>query len=169
MFKSIVVTVAILTLSACGGGAGLRDLRSDSAGPDEFSVIPYRPLDIPATLALPQPTPGGVNKADPNPLGEAIAALGGSQAAARAGGVPTSDAALVAQAGRKGVTPGVRALLAQEDAAFRGRRAAVSGWNPFSRTDPYFGAYAGQALDAYAELARFRALGVATPSAPPVR
>ena len=91
MFKAIFVTGAFLVLTACGGNTGLRDLSTDSAGPDEFSVIPQRPLEIPETLALPQPTPGGGNRADPNPTGDAIAALGGSQAAGFAGGAAVED------------------------------------------------------------------------------
>lgn len=168
MFRMVLVCGALIALTACGNSAGLRDLSTDSAGPDEFSVIPHRPLDIPETMALPAPTPGGANKADPNPTGDAIAALGGRQEAGFAGGVPAQDAALVAQAGRNGVTGDIRTLLAQEDARFRSTRGAVSGLNPFGG-DRYFGAYAGQALDAYAELTRFRNLGVATPTAPPLR
>jgi len=169
MFRTVLVCGALVALTACGSSAGLRDLSTDSAGPDEFSVIPQRALDIPETLELPAPTPGGANKADPNPTGDAIAALGGSQAAGRAGGVPAQDAALVAQAGRNGVTTGIRALLADEDASYRRTRGALSGWNPFSKADRYFSAYAGQALDAYSELTRFRNLVVATPTAPPLR
>lgn len=168
MFKKFVVVAAVLALTACGGNAGLRDLSTDSAGPDEFSVIPQRPLDIPDTLSLPTPTPGGANRADPNPVGDAVAALGGNPAAAFAGGVPASDAALVSQAGRNGVTDGIRAVLAQEDAALRGRGSVLGGFNLLGG-DRYFATYAGQALDAYAELTRFRNLGVATPSAPPLR
>ena len=165
MSKAVLAVMALAVLAACGDGR-LRDLSTDSAGPDEFSVIPQRPLEIPQTLTLPPPTPGGTNPADPNPKGNAIAALGGSQAAAFAGGVPTSDAALVGYAARNGVAPGIRAILAQEDAAFRAGRATLSAFNPFGR-DRYFSSYAGQSLDAYAELQRFRNLGVATPSAPP--
>lgn len=168
MIKYLVCVFALGALAACGSSAGLRDLSTDSAGPDEFAVIPQRALDIPETLTLPVPTPGGVNKADPNPLGDAIAALGGSQAAGVAGGIPAADAALVAQVGRIGVTPNIRTLLAQEDAQFRRTRGALSGWNPFGG-DRYFAAYAAQALDAYEELARFRNLGVATPTAPPLQ
>ena len=156
-----------LMLTACGGPDGLRDLSADTDGPDEFSVLPNRPLVIPTDLSrLPPPTPGGSNPADATPRANAIAALGGNAAAVQAGGVPTSDAALVAAAGRNGVTPGIRQTLASEDAAFRGRRNTLRIFNIFGG-DRYFRAYAGQALDAYAELERFRALGVATPTAPP--
>ena len=162
----VLASVAVLGLSACGGG-GLRDLSTGSDGPDEFSVLPSAPLTIPDNLSvLPPPTPGGTNPVDANPKGEAIAALGGNPASAFAGGIPARDAALVAHAGRNGLTADIRALLASEDASFRASRARLSGFNIFGG-DRYFKAYANQALDAYATLTQFRNLGVATPSAPP--
>ncbi len=161
----VLASLAVLGLSACGGGGGLHDLTTGTDGPDEFSVLPSAPLTIPENLSvLPTPTPGGTNPVDPNPLGEAIVALGGNPAAAVAGGIPASDAALVAHAGRNGVTANIRSLLATEDAAFR---ASAGRFGGFFGGDRYFKAYAGQALDAYAAQTQFRNLGIATPSAPP--
>lgn len=150
-----------LALAGCGGGGPLHRLNAGATGPDEFSVIPMRPLAMPATLDLPPPTPGGANLADPDPLGDGLAALGGSLGAG-----PAGDAALMTRVARYGMDPAIRATLAAEDAALRGRASALSGFNPFGR-DRYFPAYARMALDAWAELARFRAAGVPTPSAPP--
>lgn len=164
--RAVFLVLGCSLLVACGGGP-LHNTRSATGGPDDFSVLPVAPLEIPESLTLPTPTPGAPNLADPDPRGAAIVALGGNPAAARAGGVPAADAALVAHATRNGTTPDIRALLAQEDAAFRGTRGRIGGFNPFAR-DRYFRAYAGQALDAQAELQRFRNLGVATPSAPPL-
>ncbi len=163
--RAIMLSVLALALmTACGNtDRPLRDLRSSGGGPDEFAVIPQRPLVIPQTLTLPEPTPGGTNLADPNPNADAIAALGGNAAAQRAGGVPAGDAALVAQASRYGVDPAVRAQLAAEDEAFRQRRSRANVFNPLGR-DRYFPAYARQALDARAELARLRGLGIAVPT-----
>lgn len=153
-----------LLLAACGGGAdGLRQFDT-TAGPDEFSVQPARPLALPEALTLPQP--GGGNRADPDPVSDAIAVLGGSPAAAFAGGIPASDQALVAQASRNGTDPGIRATLAAEDAALRSRAGLGGAFNILGR-DRYFSTYANQALDAYTELDRFRALGISVPSAPP--
>ncbi len=163
----VLASVAVLGLSACAGGGGLRDLSTGTDGPDEFSVLPVAPLTIPENLSvLPPPTPGGTNPVDANPKGEAIAALGGNPAAAFAGGIPSNDAALVAHAGRNGVTANIRQTLASEDAAFRAGKTRLSALNPFGG-DRYFKAYANQALDAYATLIQFRNLGVATPTAPP--
>ncbi len=165
MLRTLMGLMACAMLAACGGGQGLRTLDGGTTGPDEFSVLPAQPLIFPETNALPVPTPGGANPADPNPRAQAIAALGGQPLAAFAGGVPTSDGALVAQAARFGVSGDIRKTLATEDAAFRGRK---SGFN-VTGGDRYFAAYARQALDAYAELTRFRAAGVDVPSAPPAR
>ncbi len=159
----IVAAIAVLTLAACGSDRGLRDYSRSSGGPDEFTVLPNRPLDIPTNMAaLPQPTPGAANLADPNPVGDAIALLGGTGAAR--GGIPATDAALINSATRYGVAGDIRATLAAEDSAFRKRRerGLFNGG-----ADRYFRAYANMALDAYAELIRFKALGVQVPSAPP--
>ena len=163
--RTAIGMLALVALVACSGDRGLRVLENPGAGPDEFSVVPVRPLELPTSTALPPPTPGGTNRADPAPLSEAAAALGGA-AAFSAGGIPASDAALVAQASRSGRDPAIRQTLAAEDAAFRRRANALGGFNLFGR-DRYFRAYARQALDAYAELTRFRNLGVGVPSAPP--
>jgi len=167
MRKAIMALLATGMLAACGGNDGLRDLRSSSGGPDEFSVLPVKPLEVPETTNLPAPTPGGTNRTDPTPKADAVAALGGRASAANAGGIPAADTALVSHARRGGVTPGIREQLAQEDAQFRQRRSAGGIFNILGR-DRYFRAYSGQALDAYAELQRFRNLGVQTPTAPPV-
>ncbi len=165
MMRTVVLGVAgAMLLASCGGGGdGLRRFAA-SAGPDEFSVQPSRPLELPGTTAL--PAPGGGNRADVDPVGDAIVLLGGNPAAARAGGIPASDQALVAQVSRGGTDPEIRATLAAEDASFRSG-ARLGGIFNLAGRDRYFQAYARQALDAYAELERFRALGIAVPSAPP--
>lgn len=166
MSRYFLFAAVMLTLTACAGGdRGLRDLRSNSGGPDEFSVLPVRPLVMPTDVAtLPTPTPGGANLTDPAPLAEAVAVLGGNPNALVPNGIPASDAALVTVAQRGGVDPAIRQTLASEDAAFRTRQAR---FGLFRGRDRYFSAYARQALDAYAELDRFRAAGIETPSAPP--
>jgi hypothetical protein len=160
------ILIAVLGLTACGSQSGLRDMRDPSGGPDEFSIVPGAPLELPETLALPVPTPGGQNRTDATPNADAIAALGGAPTAAFAGGIPASDQALVAHAGRNGLEAGIRSVLAREDAAFRARRSRLTIFS-FLGGDRYFRTYARQSLDAYAELDRFRAAGVQTPTAPP--
>lgn len=163
--KLILTFGMIVMLAACSGDRGLRDLRSNGGGPDEFRVLPVQPLVFPTDASnLPTPTPGGTNLTDPTPNAEAVAVLGGNANALIAGGIPASDGALVTAVSRNGVDPTIRQTLASEDAAFRNRQTRFG----FLRgRDRYFSAYARQALDAYAELQRFRNAGIATPSAPP--
>lgn len=165
MRRTAFSALIILSLAACtSNDRGLRVL-DGGAGPDEFGVLPAAPLELPESFeTLPQPTPGAANRTDPNPTADAIAVLGGRSGANVAGGVPASDRALVVAAGRNGVDPSIRETLASEDATFRTR---VGRFGLFNRGDRYFQAYSRQALDAYAELQRFRNAGVATPSAPP--
>lgn len=166
MAKLILCIGVMLSLAACAGGdRGLRDLRASSGGPDEFRVLPVNPLIMPSDVNnLPAPTPGGTNRTDPTPRADAVEVLGGNPNALIPNGVPAGDSALVTAAGRGGVDPAIRQTLASEDAAFRTRQ---SRFGFFRGRDRYFQAYARQALDAYAELQRFRNAGVATPSAPP--
>jgi hypothetical protein len=155
----LAIAIALLTaLTACANrGDGLRRDGPTGNGPDDFSVLPSLPLTLPPTLDLPQPTPGGANRTDRDPVAEGLLALGGNP-----GGGSGGHGALVAAVSRNGVDPAIRATLASEDAAFRARAAAFrNGQNAYWR------AYGNQALDAYAELARLAAAGVALPSAPP--
>lgn len=168
MLRSILACLVLLAVTACTRDDTLHDLQVTGNGPDDFGVLPVRPLEMPPTMsALPRPNPGGPNRVDPNPRAEGIIALGGNPNATRTGGVPARDSALVAAATRNGVAAEIRQVLANEDAAFRSGRAALSPG--LFGGDPYYRAYSDQALDAYAEAARFRELGVPTPTAPPAR
>ena len=158
--------LALILVAACtNSDRSLHNLQSAGGGPDEFAVIPADPLELPQSRDLPNPTPGGVNRADPTPKADAIRALGGSPSAQSAGGVPAGDAALVAQASRYGVQTDIRTVLATEDAAKLERARRLNFFNPLGR-DRYFPAYARQALDAPAELARLQGLGVSVPQVP---
>jgi Protein of unknown function (DUF3035) len=166
----IPLSAIILGLTVFVAGCsskGLRELSSNSEGPDEFMVMPVKPLTAPRDYeVLPAPTPGGANLVDQNPKADAIMALGGRASALSAQGVPASDGALVTQSSRYGVPGNIRASLAEEDAAFR-KRQARSGRIRLFRVDRYEQAYRKQALDPFAEAERFRSAGFSTPSSPP--
>lgn len=162
-----IALMALIVMAACSRAPSSVDKDAVNQGPDEFSILPARALEMPGDYStLPAPTPGGSNITDPDPSADAIAALGGRPSAASAGGVPASDAALVAAASRYGVPADIRAVVASEDAALL-KRATDGGFFGFITRSSYFKVYAQQALDAFAELLRFRAAGVKTPSAPP--
>ncbi len=157
--------VLALVLSACSGPdePQLMNLRGATDGPDAFALVPTRPLEMPPqTAELPPPTPGGINRADPDPRGQAIAALGG-----RPGAGVSGDAALIDHATRFGVSPDIRDRLAAEDRDFR-RRNQGRVLERWFGVNVYNQAYRRQTLDRHAELERWRRAGARTPAAPPL-
>ena len=157
------ILVAALAVAGCAqrGTPDLLIVRG-GAGPDEFSILPSKPLETPPSLAeLPPPTPGGANRTDASPEADAIAALGG-----RPGTGAAVDGGLLSYAMRFGVEPGIRTTLAARDLEFRRANDGRLLERVFN-VNLYYRAYESQSLDQYAELARFRRAGVPTPAAPP--
>ncbi|MEL7165922.1 MAG: DUF3035 domain-containing protein [Pseudomonadota bacterium] len=164
--RHILCIIAITALGACSGEPDLRNLRSLGNGPDEFALVPSKPLEAPESyIALPQPTPGGVNRTDQRPLEEAYASLGG-RATSPSAPIPGADAALVNHATRFGVEPGIRTTLASADQKFRDRQRRLSNIRLF-KEDIYAQIYRRQALNPARVAAQYRAAGIPTPSAPP--
>lgn len=163
--RRALIIVLPLMLAACAS-TGLRQLQSESSGPDEFKIQPVNPLEDPSDYgALPTPTPGNTNLADRSASNEGIIAFGGRPQSAN-GPVPASDGALVRHASRGGVDPNIRADLAERDARFRKRKSRLTQIR-IVPVDRYNQAYRNQALNASREAARWRAAGARTPSAPP--
>lgn len=165
--RRAIILGAALALGACARGEpDLINFRASQQGPDEFAIVPSKPLvleDLPQEVAaLPAPTPGGPNLTDPTPVSDAYAALGGSAAAARRG----ADGGIVNYASRNGVDPNIRTELAVADAAYRQERRGLLLERLFGVTT-YYGAYAPQSLDQYGELRRVRNAGLRNPAAPP--
>ena len=161
-----IILAGAVALSGCAD-KGLRQVNSVGQGPDEFLIMPNKPLTAPKDYAvLPAPTPGGSNLVDQNPNADAMIALGGNAAAIESTGVPASDGTLVAQASRFGVPQNTRIALAGEDAKFRKRQGRLSSFKLF-KVDRYEQAYRRQSLDPFGEAGRFRRAGLNTPSAPP--
>jgi hypothetical protein len=165
---TILMIVTALALAGCERGEPrLLNLKKSQSGPDEFAILPNKPLQEPASFAeLPAPTLGQSNLADPTPFRDAVATLGGGPQYLKSDG-RADDNAVLTHAGRYGTDAKIRSALAASDLAFReanrGRlleRAA--------NVNIYFKAYAKQALDQHAELTRLRTAGVRTPAAPPL-
>lgn len=167
VFALTIGLAGLAALSACGDDKGLMNLKSTSGGPDEFAILPTRPLTMPGDLAvLPAPTPGGGNITDPTPAADAVAALGGNPAQLADQGIAAPDQALVAHAARGGSDPAIRTALAQSDA----ERRAKNGRRPLERlfgTNVYMRTYAPMRMDAHDEWERWQRAGAQTPSAPP--
>jgi hypothetical protein len=160
--------LALLALTACGSSDDPRllNLAKSGRGPDEFAVLPTKPLQAPEDFAaLPPPTPGGANLVDPTPEADMVAALGGNPAALARPGV---DGGVVNYAGRYGIAPDIRPALAAEDLELRRRNDGRLLERIFN-VNVYYRAYRRQdmELDQYRELDRFRRAGVRTPAVPP--
>jgi hypothetical protein len=157
------LALAALALAGCGEGGLLGGLRTTGAvsQPDEFMVLPTRPLEMPPNLAaLPAPVPGATNRVAYRPRADAMAALSGRPAAEGA-----AAPGLVARVGR--TDPAIRTTLAAEDAEFRraNRPRLLDRW---FRRDRGRIVYESVTLDADAEWRRLRAAGLRVPAAPPI-
>jgi hypothetical protein len=159
--------IAVLSLSGCSDNENpiLMHAAAQERGPDEFGIVPTRPLEMPTNLSeLPPPNPAGANRVDPQPRADIARALGGNPAAAVTRG--TADGGIVNHASRFGRSEGIRAQLAAEDLEFRQRNRGRLLERLFS-VNVYHNAYEFMWLDKYAELERWRRAGAQTPTAPP--
>ncbi len=163
----LVALAGITVLAACAPeDPSLMNFRRTGT-PDEFAIVPALPLQPPPEVAaLPPPTPGADNRADPNPEADAVAALGGNPEALARTGVPAADGGLVNHTSRYGRDPTIRDQLAEEDLAYRqsNRGRILERWFNINR---YHDSYRGQTLNQHSELDRFRDAGLRTPAAPP--
>lgn len=166
VMRAGLALMIVSVLGACGGDRGLINISKGRTGPDEFAILPGKPIEVPKDLsALPEPIPGGTNRTDPNPQAEAVAALGGNPAFLERTGRNT-DGGLIRTAGRYGTDPNVREDLAAEDAEFRRKNKGrlLERW--FGLTT-YYKAYRKQELNQHLVLEQYRAAGARTPGAPP--
>jgi len=158
-------TALVALLAGCAAeNPRLMNLPDSGEGPDEFLLVPNKPLEIPENLdraRLPLPAPGGTNRAGATPEADVAEALGGSLLRAGRG-----SGGLLAHATRFGIQPNIRADLALADLEYRRQNDGrlLERWFSVS---VYFDAYEPFSLDQHDELARFRRAGVKTPAAPP--
>ncbi|WP_416367709.1 DUF3035 domain-containing protein [Tritonibacter mobilis] len=158
-----IILSSVLLLGACANKP-LHDLDARRNSPDEFLVLPSKPLEQPESYAaLPEPTPGGSNRTDRNPQAEAIVALGGRPSGA---GIPAAEGTLVAAASRYGVEGDIRETLTAEDTKRRKRAGILANIKLFP-VDRYAETYEDDALDPQRVSAAYRRAGVPTPSSPP--
>jgi hypothetical protein len=167
--KSVLIFLAAAIVAGCGqrdGDVTLTRLSNTGSGPDEFSVLPGKPLEPPQDATrLPTPAPGAANRTDQTPLADGAAALGGTRGAP--GGAPAAgNATLVNHANRFGGTGGIRQTLAQEDREIRRNHGRVNILRILPGDD-YVQAYRDQWLNPHAETRRLRNRGVLTPASPP--
>lgn len=169
-FSFVGFLIIATVLSGCGNRdreVTLTRFNDAGEGPNEFTIVPGKPLQDPESYSsLPAPTPGGNNRTDATPLADSVAAFGGNPSALSGTGVSPRDGALVNHSRRFGVDAGIRQRLATEDVEVRRRRGRVNILN-IGPNDDYTLAYRRQWLDSRAEAERLRKRGVSVPSAPP--
>lgn len=162
--------LACLTLSACAHRDKVPQLmhfKNKSRTPNEFTVLPTKPLTLPPDMkALPDPTPGGANITDPTPEADAVAALGGNPDALKVGKPSAGNAGLMNYAARFGSEAGIRDKLAAEDLDWRRKHDGRLLERMFS-VNVYTKAYKKMSLDEYAEWLFWQKRGVKTVGAPP--
>jgi len=121
--KIAVVVSLAGGLTACNrdgnNGRPLLNLRQSAIAPDEFLVVPQKPLETPGDLSsLPTPVPGAESRVTIDFEDNLMTALGGR--ARSGGGVPAADVAIVSAArSSSGTTENIRDVLRSEDQAFR--------------------------------------------------
>ena len=163
IFRISGIFVTLFLLSACSSDdARLRDLYDVGTGPEEFAVLPSKPLTIPSNLKnLPVPDLAAGNLADPTPKLDLIEMLGGS--IDNSISIPAKDKNLLNYVSRAGVDTNIREELAKEDRKFLRRMGVLTSVKLF-RVDRYNQIYRKMTLSAPKELERWRSLGVRTPS-----
>lgn len=160
----------IFVLAACGSSESpnlLNITQPRSQGPDEFAILPSKPLEVPEGLSaepLPLPTPGATNRADLTPSTDAIAALGGDPAVLTRDA--SGDAALLRYTDRYGRDANIRPRLAAADLEFRRQNDGLLLERVFN-VNIYYQVYEDFELDQYEELERLRRAGVRTSAIPP--
>lgn len=163
--KFLTFSAVFMGLVACSNSdPSLMNLRATQDGPDEFAILPTKPLQEPKNYTdLPAPTPGQANLTDPTPEADAIAALGGKLGP---GKLRRSEGALVSAASRYGVSANIREVLAASDLEWRKDNKGRVLERLFN-VNVYYRAYEAMHLNQHLELERLRRLGIWTPAAPP--
>lgn len=166
--KALMIIGAVLATTACANKEpSLMNLKATQSGPDEFSILPTKPLAEPASYSeLPAPTPGAGNLTDPTPRQDAVAALGGNGELLVATNVRGGETALMRHTGRYGINGAIRNQLAAEDLNWRKDNKGRVLERLFN-VNVYYRAYKAMHLDQHYELARMRKAGVWTPASPP--
>jgi len=162
----------VVALAGCDTiGNPLAVLSAKREGPDEFQVLARKELRMPGTTspeALPAPQPGTPSPLEPDPQGDAVAALTGSASvpATVDTGPSRSEAALIAAADAGSVDAAEAARLARRTE----RAEAEQPYEPPTLLE-LFGAGSDEIdadlrLDPVAEATRLQAAGIPAPNDP---
>ncbi len=160
---SAALLIGAVFASGCQNTNLASVLREAGVGgsPDEFMVLPTRPLEIPQDLnTLPVPKPGSVSLVDYRPKESAVAALTGGPTAVGT----ASGAALVAAV--PPASAGIRTVLANEDVTYRENNKGLFFQRMFTK-DKEALIYSAELLNPKTEYNNLQAAGVRTYPATP--
>ncbi len=115
--RAIVLAAPVLTLVACGDNSPLAGITSRPPAPDEFSVLSRKPLQMPGSVALPEPRLGERSALEPDPNRDAIVALLGRSAANRSQAASAGEGALLNAANAAAEQTAIRQILEEETRA----------------------------------------------------
>lgn len=112
------LTAAALALLVSGCSFNIKEeLGLTSRGPDEFSVVKKKPLQMPEPVAeLPEPRPGAASLVDPRPVEDAqIALTGRAPSQAATASAPTAgEKSLLSATKATTADPGIRKRLEED-------------------------------------------------------
>jgi hypothetical protein len=170
--KTVLSALAVsIILAGCDTSSGVGRFfagTDNDAGPDEFGIVPTKPLEFPKEFTtLPEPTPGARNLTDPLPEQDAVAALGGRPAQLESTQINAGEGALLAAATRNGTAENIRTVLKQDDEKFRKKNGPKLIERLF-RVNTYLKTYEEQTLAARKTNDLYRRSGFKTPTVPPV-
>ncbi len=162
---------AMLALAGCSGSQSpLEAISPRLPPPDEFQVVTHSPLEMPASLSLPEPTPGAPSPRDPQPQREAMAALLGNTGSRVVSNASPSagEQVLLSSANAAATSSEIRVQLEQDKIAEKTNK-------PYE--PPSLGELLGltgdgekldekELIDPQAESQRLQREGVATPADP---
>jgi len=110
--------VAGTVLAGCGRlGSPIDALGGDRPAPDEFRVVTRKPLNMPASINLPEPRPGERSPLEYDPHGDAAIALTGKRIATGATEAGPGEAALLAATNANANNAAVNTRLVAAEAA----------------------------------------------------
>lgn len=109
---ALALVLASVLLAGCGDNSVQRTLGILRQGPDEFKVLPTRPLEIPESNVLPAPDPNAPARVVSDPLAMARDALGVPKAGSAT--PSAAETALLDRLGAANPPVGIRETVEQD-------------------------------------------------------
>ncbi|MEL6978686.1 MAG: DUF3035 domain-containing protein [Pseudomonadota bacterium] len=117
--RALLVVVIAGLATGCSSFNLREELGLIGEGPDAFTVVKKKPLEMPADMdTLPTPQPGAPSLVDPRPVDDAQIALKGTATPTTVAAAPSGgEAALLRAAGAEQADPEIREKLIEDSEA----------------------------------------------------